>query len=211
MSQIAKVLEKYVSAYPQQWLMLHPVFCEDSAPVPKLMYRMDATAIVITGAEIVTCLGTSREETWRAVGRGECGMRTLTALESPMPEGAIGGQALDLPADYHPELPREVRYLKWTIEAALREAGALDSLPYPADRCGFMLGTTLHGMRQAGHVFANRRFALLHGFLAGNTIEEAVAGLCPPGFPPPLARRVLQVWEALRWRRRCCKAANLIC
>lgn len=33
MSQIAKVLEKYVSAHPQQWLMLHPVFCEDSPPV----------------------------------------------------------------------------------------------------------------------------------------------------------------------------------
>lgn len=35
MSQIAKVLEKYVSAYPQQWLMLHPAFCEDSPPIPK--------------------------------------------------------------------------------------------------------------------------------------------------------------------------------
>ncbi len=36
MSEIAKVLEKYVSAHPQQWLMLHPVFCEDSPPVPKV-------------------------------------------------------------------------------------------------------------------------------------------------------------------------------
>ncbi len=143
---------------------------------------MDPSAIVITGAEIVTCLGTSREETWRAVARGECGMRSLTALESAMPQEAIGGQALDLPAEYHPQLPREVRYLKWTIEAALREAGALDSLPYPAHRCGFMLGTTLHGMRQAGTFLRTGDYAPLHGFLAGNTIEEAVAGLAPTGF-----------------------------
>jgi KDO2-lipid IV(A) lauroyltransferase len=33
MSRIAKILERYVSAHPEQWLMLHPAFCEDS-PVP---------------------------------------------------------------------------------------------------------------------------------------------------------------------------------
>jgi KDO2-lipid IV(A) lauroyltransferase len=35
MNKIAAVLAKYVQAYPEQWLMLHSAFCEDSGPVKK--------------------------------------------------------------------------------------------------------------------------------------------------------------------------------
>jgi KDO2-lipid IV(A) lauroyltransferase len=35
MNKIAAVLAKYVQAYPEQWLMLHPAFCEDSGLVTK--------------------------------------------------------------------------------------------------------------------------------------------------------------------------------
>jgi 3-oxoacyl-[acyl-carrier-protein] synthase II len=140
------------------------------------------TNIVITGAEIVTCLGTSRQETWEQVVQGRCGMRTLSALESPLAPDKLGGQALDLPADYHPDAPREVRYLRWTIEHALAEAGALDSLPYPPERCGFMLGTTLHGMRAGGQYLRTGDHAPLGKFLAGSTLDLAVAGLLPTGF-----------------------------
>src|SRR5580765_830163 len=101
--------------------------------------------IVITGAAIASCLGLTRQETWAAVRAGQCGMRPLTALESPLSPDKLGGQALDLPADYRPDEPREVRYLSWTMRDALREAGAADTLPYPSHRCGIMLGTTLHG------------------------------------------------------------------
>src|SRR3954468_17191809 len=104
---------------------------------------MKSDRVVITGAEIATCLGASREETWRGVVAGKCGMGPLTALESPLPPDKVGGQAVDLPADYEPDLPREVRYLKWTIGRALAEAGASPSLPYEPHRCGLMLGTTL--------------------------------------------------------------------
>ena len=109
---------------------------------------MRADRVVITGAEVVTCLGASREETWRVVrwrggGGGLCGMGPLTALESPLPPGKVGGQAVELPAEYEPDAPREVRYLKWTIERALAEAGAWPTLTYEAQRCGVMLGTTL--------------------------------------------------------------------
>jgi 3-oxoacyl-[acyl-carrier-protein] synthase II len=143
---------------------------------------MGASAIVITGAEVVTCLGTSREQTWRGVAEGRCGMGPLTALESPLPKGKVGGQAVDLPADYLPESPREVRYLKWTIERALKEAGALETLPYPPQRCGFMLGTTLHGMRGGGRYLRTGDHAPLQQFLAGSTLELAVAGLPISGF-----------------------------
>jgi hypothetical protein len=36
-------------------------------------------------------------------------MGPLTALESPLPPDKVGGQAIDLPADFEPGLPREVR------------------------------------------------------------------------------------------------------
>ena len=84
------------------------------------MSRMNEP-IVITGAAITTCLGLSREQTWDAVRAGRCGMHPFTALESPLAPNRLGGQALDLPADYRPTEPREVRYLSWTINDALRD------------------------------------------------------------------------------------------
>jgi len=138
--------------------------------------------IVITGAEVVTCLGASIAETWLGIAQGRCGLRALTALESPLPPEKLGGQAVDLPADYEPNQPREVRYLKWTIERALKSAGALASLPYAAERCGFMLGTTLHGMRNGGRYLRTGDHAPLQQFLAGSTLELAVAQLAFGGF-----------------------------
>jgi KDO2-lipid IV(A) lauroyltransferase len=35
MEQIAAVIAKYVAAYPEQWLVLHPAFCEDAAQAPE--------------------------------------------------------------------------------------------------------------------------------------------------------------------------------
>ena len=122
--------------------------------------------IVITGAGLATCLGLTREATWSAVRAGQCGMRPLSALESPLPPEKLGGQALDLPADYRPDEPREVRYLSWTIRDALKDAGVADRLPYSSDRCGIMLGTTLHGMRAGGQFFRSGSFEPLRTFLA---------------------------------------------
>lgn len=143
---------------------------------------MSADRIIITGAEVVTCLGASRAETWCGVVAGRCGMGPLTALESPLPEGKVGGQAVDLPADYEPNAPREVRYLKWTIERALAEAGASPTLPYEPQRCGLMLGTTLHGMRAGGEYLRTGAFAPLQKFLAGNTLEMAARDVACDGF-----------------------------
>ena len=138
--------------------------------------------IVITGAALATSLGLSRDETWRAVRAGKCGMTKLTALESPLPPEKMGGQALDLPADYRPHDPREVRYLAWTIAAALRDAGLDSKLPYPSHRCGVILGTTLHGMRAGGAYLRSNNFEPLKTFLASHTLGRACAGFDLDGF-----------------------------
>ena len=138
--------------------------------------------ILITGAALATCLGLDRESTWHAVQAGKCGMRPLTALESSLPLDKLGGQALDLPSDFRPDEPREVRYLAWTIGQALREAECADSLPYPPHRCGILLGTTLHGMRAAGQYLRSNSFEPLRSFLASHTLARACAGFDLDGF-----------------------------
>jgi 3-oxoacyl-[acyl-carrier-protein] synthase II len=138
--------------------------------------------IVITGAGLVSGLGLSREQTWQSILQGRNAMRPLTAMESPLPPGSTGGQAPDLPDDFFPELPREARYLKLAIDEALKHAGVDVSLPYPAWRCGCLLGTTLHGMRAAGRFFRSGDFGQLRDFPAGATLAAATQGLGFSGF-----------------------------
>src|SRR5687768_4284231 len=54
-------------------------------------------SIVISGAGMVTPLGLTRHQTWRAVLRGQCAMGPLHAMEQPLPAGRDGGQAPELP------------------------------------------------------------------------------------------------------------------
>jgi 3-oxoacyl-(acyl-carrier-protein) synthase len=80
-------------------------------------------SIVITGVGLVTCLGLSAEETWQGVLARKRAMGPMPALESPLPPGRTGGQAPDLPPDFCPGQPREVRYLRWAIEQAMKNCG----------------------------------------------------------------------------------------
>jgi 3-oxoacyl-[acyl-carrier-protein] synthase II len=128
---------------------------------------------------LVTCLGLDRAATWTRVRRGECGFRPLTVIESAIPPHRTGGQAPE-----PPELPaaaREVAYLRRAIDESLRQAGLIETLPCAPDRCGFVFGTTLHGMRHAGRFLRSGRFEELARFLAGSTLSRAVQGLAGEG------------------------------
>lgn len=138
--------------------------------------------IVMTGAAAITCLGATLEETWRAVLAGRCGIGVLTELESPAPEGKGGGQAVALPEDYEPDMPREARYLRHTIADALQSAGlSAAAMPYPSQKCGIVLGTTLHGMREAGKFLRTHDYAHLHDFPANAVMARAAAGVAAEG------------------------------
>ncbi len=192
--------------------------------------------VVITGAGLVSPLGLSRAETWDNIVRGKCGMGPLGAMESPLPPGKDGGQAPDLPTDFEPDAPREIRYLRWAIDDAICDAGfvafdpfsagstdipvvdrsaysSIDSaigqkrleghlapsqtrmsvpperpaalniaLPYPPNRCGLMLGTTLHGMRAGGKFLRSGDFSALQSFLATSVLQRATHHLNITGF-----------------------------
>lgn len=126
----------------------------------------------LTGLGLATPLGLTPGETYARVQRGECGMGPAPALEQPLPSGANAGQCPDLPADYHPRLPREARYLRWAIEQALAQAA-----PVPGKRIALILGTTLHGMRAGGRFLRTNDSAELSAFLAGDTLRLATDGL----------------------------------
>jgi 3-oxoacyl-[acyl-carrier-protein] synthase II len=134
--------------------------------------------IVITGAGMVTPLGLTRHETWGAVLRGACGCGPLSAMEQPLPAGKDGGQAPELPGEPEPGTPREVRYLRKALHDALADAGLEPGkLPYAAERCGLMIGTTLHGMRAGGQFLRSNDFEALRSFLAASTLRASAKEL----------------------------------
>jgi len=107
-------------------------------------------------------------------------MGAMAAMESPLApdaQASQGGQAPDLPADFAPELPREARYLRHALFEAMRDAAIDRKLPCPPERCGILLGTTLHGMRSAGRMLRSNDYGVLKDFLASSVLYNAAAGL----------------------------------
>ncbi|MCH8242171.1 MAG: FAD-dependent oxidoreductase, partial [Planctomycetes bacterium] len=133
----------------------------------------ETASVVITGAGLVTSLGLNVEDTWRALTEGRSGIAPLTAIESPLSSNKGGGQAPDVTPDRACRDLRETTYLRMAITEALQGADCLANLPYPPHRCGILLGTTLHGMRQAGSFIRSNDFAPLEHFLAGDVLRVA--------------------------------------
>jgi 3-oxoacyl-[acyl-carrier-protein] synthase II len=143
--------------------------------------------VVITGMGLVTCLGSDAPSTWRGVVERRSGIGPLTALEAvaegTKPEDVRwrGCQAPDPPGSRGAEWPREARLLGRALDEAWREADLGEKPPYRPERCGYAIGTTLHGMRQGGAYLRTadpRHFA---DFLAGATLRRATHGAYPRG------------------------------
>ncbi|MFN0132588.1 MAG: beta-ketoacyl synthase N-terminal-like domain-containing protein [Phycisphaerales bacterium] len=137
--------------------------------------------IVITGVGLATCLGLSAEETWRGILAGRRALAPMPALESRPKQDKGGGQAPDLPADFAPDLPREVRYLRLVLREALAQAGLGGVWPFAPGRASCILGTTLHGMRQGGEYLRTGRPEALCSFLATHTLIAALDGISVAG------------------------------
>ena len=137
----------------------------------------EAVSVVISGAGLVTSLGLDVEETWRALCAGKSGIAPLTAVESPLSPNKGGGQAPEIPAEQGCGELRETAYLRRAITEALQAADCLQDLPYPPSRCGVLIGTTLHGMRQAGACIRSNDFTPLSRFLAGDILRCATEAL----------------------------------
>lgn len=144
-----------------------------------------SSTIVISGAGLATSLGVGREASWEALRRGDIGLGPYTAIEDPAQADRGGGEVAAHPS-IDPGEPREAAYLRFAIHEALRHAGlppeAPETWPYAPERCGIMLGTTLHGMTAAGKMVRQNAAAPLVDFLAPAVIARATADLPLEGF-----------------------------
>ncbi|WP_040352956.1 beta-ketoacyl-[acyl-carrier-protein] synthase family protein [Blastopirellula marina] len=61
-----------------------------------MISHLPTEPVVITGIGMITSVGQDRESTWRAVQRGECGIRRMTGL-TPLPDNMVLGAPVDLP------------------------------------------------------------------------------------------------------------------
>ncbi len=136
----------------------------------------NTTPCVVTGMGLATSLGCDVKSTWAAIRRGNIVQGPMTDIESPLPDGALCGQAMELPSTYAQDLPREARYLRWVIEQALSNAGAGGTAHKPR-RCAIVLGTTLHGIRAGGRFLRSDDPSELRNFLANAIMRHAIRGL----------------------------------
>lgn len=149
--------------------------CETERVVP----AWDAH-VVVTGTALITSAGATVEECWRAIREHTCTFRSMPDIESPLPSGSVGSQAVSIEfptaGDSElPALPREAAYLRHAIMDALGDAGL--PLRSPGCRRMLVLGTTLHGIRAGGRFLRNNDPAELRSFLANATSGRAVRGM----------------------------------
>lgn len=139
--------------------------------------RNAADPIVITGHAAVGSLGITADSIWQNVLAKRCGIGPMPDLESTLPPECTGGQAAPLPSSYCPDLPREARYLRWTVEHALRDADAHALPAGTSHRRSVLLGTTLHGIRAGGRCLRTGDMNELRAFPASSTADIALRGL----------------------------------
>ncbi len=140
--------------------------------------------IIVTGMGLMTSAGLFPQQALRAIVEHRTRMGSVTAVESPLPQEATGGQAMELPSMPMDSLdditlPRETRYLRATIVAAMRDAGLLSQNAPPDNpaRTMLVLGTTLHGLRAGGRFLRQDDPEQLKDFLADAIATRAMHGL----------------------------------
>jgi 3-oxoacyl-[acyl-carrier-protein] synthase II len=101
--------------------------------------------IAITGIGLITALGTTREDSWRGLVDGTCGVRPLTVFDSEGFRSRVAAQVDMTPIDaamLPVERRRRSRGDRLAVHAAteaVHDSGFMDA-PYDASRVGVFLG-----------------------------------------------------------------------
>jgi len=107
--------------------------------------------VMITGMGVVSPLGFSAEEAFRAATQGVCGIRETTAFDAEMTGIHAAGQVVDFdPSRYisSREAKRMARFTQFAVYAAMQawEQSGIEGGNYDADRVGVMLGSGMGGL-----------------------------------------------------------------
>lgn len=131
--------------------------------------------IVMTGAGLITSAGATVADCWRAVGDLTCEFALMPAMESALPAGSVGSQAVAIDDPEGAMRPREASYLRRVITDSLSSAGL--ALSGDGRRRMLILGTTLHGIRAGGRFLRSDDAGELKDFLANATSARATEGI----------------------------------
>jgi 3-oxoacyl-[acyl-carrier-protein] synthase II len=93
--------------------------------------------VVITGIGLVTSIGRSREEVWRAIQDGRCGVRRLTGIPG-LPDGMLLGATVDIEGEF-PGQMKNVPLCRQTAAEALADS-RLNLAEVDRERFGCSIG-----------------------------------------------------------------------
>src|SRR6476620_5458465 len=82
--------------------------------------RENDDRVVITGIGLVTAIGNSRESIWRAIQRGDCGVRRLTNVPG-IPDGLMLGATVDIEGEFPGQL-KNIPLCRQTAAEALADS-----------------------------------------------------------------------------------------
>jgi 3-oxoacyl-[acyl-carrier-protein] synthase II len=109
--------------------------------------------IVITGIGVVTPLGNDVETFWGRLVAGECGIRTLTTIDTEGYKVHFGGEVADFDPQScidHREVKRLDRFTQFAVHAAheaIEDAG-IDFDRLDRSKCGVILGSGIGGLSE---------------------------------------------------------------
>lgn len=116
--------------------------------------------IVVTGLGMISAVGGTVDECWENIKAGTSGLREITTIPHDGLASVTGGEIVSLPAADGPDVDRTLVIGCAALGEALSSAGLASAGPYPRDRFGLAVGTSLGGAR-SGEAF--HRQWLAHG------------------------------------------------
>ncbi len=110
-----------------------------------------ANKVMITGMGVVSPIGSSAEEAFRAATEGVCGIREASAFDAELTGIRVAGQVVDFdPSRYisSREAKRMARFTQFAVYAAMQawEQSGIEGGNYDAERVGVMLGSGMGGL-----------------------------------------------------------------
>ncbi|MEM9296064.1 MAG: beta-ketoacyl synthase N-terminal-like domain-containing protein, partial [Planctomycetota bacterium] len=145
---------------------------------------LPANPSAITGFGCISPLGAGVDKQVRAIADDAVGLGPYRAMEQAgevAEEGLRGGECAELGQPRVHE--RAARGLAQAAAEALHDAGvATDAPPYPPERIGAVLGTSLHGMNAAGAWLRGEPASTFGWFQGGHVLAHALQSL-PVGGP----------------------------
>ena len=138
--------------------------------------------VMITGMGVVSPIGFSAEEAFRAAAEGVCGIREATCFDAELTGIHVAGQVMDFdPSRYITgrEAKRMARFTQFAVFAAVQawEQSGIGSGDYDAERIGVMIGSGMGGLdvicEQHGELISNGPRAVSSLFIPKAIINTA--------------------------------------